>query len=378
MAAPTCWRRSRARSRPAAPSRTSPRARSRSSQSAASKKASGGDAQRSNSGPAAAEGQISEARARSKARSPGALPGFIDPQLASSAAKPPAGESWVHEVKFDGYRLIARIDRGKAKLKTRSGLDWTDKFPSLKKALEALPVVTAMLDGEVVVETEKGTPSFAELQADLSENRSDRFRYYLFDLMHLDGTDLTRAPLIERKRALAELLEGQGGILTYSRAFHRARRRRVRPRLPAGAGRHRLQAEDRALSLGPLQVLAQDQVRRQPRVRHSRLRALHHAAQGGGRARARPACERQARLRWPRRLGLLHQGGRGSLAQARGHPRRQARRRCRTRREPPQRALGQAKAGGGGGDPRLDRRPHRPPRRVQGTEARQGGCRCRA
>jgi bifunctional non-homologous end joining protein LigD len=154
-----------------------------------------------------------------KGAKPGALAGFIDPQLASSTAKPPIGEAWVHEVKFDGYRLIARIDRGKAKLKTRSGLDWTVKFPSLKKALEGLPVVTAMLDGEVVVETDKGTPSFAELQADLSEGRSDRFRYYLFDLMHLDGADLTRAPLIERKRALAELLEGQGGILTLSEHF---------------------------------------------------------------------------------------------------------------------------------------------------------------
>ena len=164
-------------------------------------------------------GPVSTKRTPIKGSRPGALPGFIDPQLASSATKPPSGEAWVHEVKFDGYRLIARIDRGKAKLKTRSGLDWTDKFSSLKKALEALPVVTAMLDGEVVVETEKGTPSFAELQADLSENRSDRFRYYLFDIMHLDGADLTRAPLLERKRALAQLLDGRGGILTYSEHF---------------------------------------------------------------------------------------------------------------------------------------------------------------
>jgi bifunctional non-homologous end joining protein LigD len=154
-----------------------------------------------------------------KGSRPGALPGFIDPQLASPATKPPVGEAWVHEVKFDGYRLIARIDRGKAKLKTRTGLDWTIKFPTLRKALETLPVVTAMLDGEVVVETEKGTPSFGDLQADLSEGRSDRFRYYLFDLLHLDGADLTRAPLLERKRSLAQLLEGHGSILTYSEHF---------------------------------------------------------------------------------------------------------------------------------------------------------------
>lgn len=148
-----------------------------------------------------------------------ALPSFVEPQLASLASKPPTGESWVHEIKFDGYRLMARVDRGHVKLKTRNGLDWTTRFPSLKKALEALPVVTAFLDGEVVVETEKGTPSFAELQADLSEGRSDRFRYYVFDVSHLDGTDLSRVPLIERKRVLADLLSGHHGIIAYSEHF---------------------------------------------------------------------------------------------------------------------------------------------------------------
>ena len=71
-----------------------------------------------------------------------------------------------------------------------------------------------MLDGEVVVESESGAPSFTELQADLSAGRSDRFRYYLFDLLHLDGLDLRGAPLIERKAALARLLDGHNGILT--------------------------------------------------------------------------------------------------------------------------------------------------------------------
>jgi bifunctional non-homologous end joining protein LigD len=139
--------------------------------------------------------------------------------LASPVTGPPAGKSWVHEIKFDGYRLIARIDRGRVKLLTRKGLDWTMKFSSLKTALEGLPVVTALLDGEVVVESESGAPSFAELQADLSAGRSDRFRYYLFDLLHLDGMDLTPAPLLDRKAALAGLLEGHSGILTYSEHF---------------------------------------------------------------------------------------------------------------------------------------------------------------
>jgi bifunctional non-homologous end joining protein LigD len=156
---------------------------------------------------------------RIKGSKPGPLPSFIEPQLASATTSPPVGGSWVHEVKFDGYRLLARLDRGRVKLLTRKGLDWTTKFPTLKKALEALPVVTAFLDGEVVVQTDKGTPSFADLQADLSAGRSDRFRYYLFDLLHLDGMDLARVPLLDRKTALAELLAGDDGVLALSEHF---------------------------------------------------------------------------------------------------------------------------------------------------------------
>ena len=157
--------------------------------------------------------------ARIKGAKPGALPIFVEPQLASPTAAPPASVGWVHEIKFDGYRLMARIDRGRVKLLTRKGLDWTDKFSSLRKDLEGLPVVMAMLDGEVVVESEGGAPSFPELQADLSAGRSDRFRYYLFDLLHLDGMDLRGATLIERKTALARLLAGHNGTLTYSEHF---------------------------------------------------------------------------------------------------------------------------------------------------------------
>jgi len=150
----------------------------------------------------------------------GALPSFVEPQLGSLAVHPPVGEGWVHEIKFDGYRLLARIDRGRVTLKTRSGLDWTTKFASVKKALEALPVVTAFLDGEVVAESEAGTPSFANLQNDLSAGRSDRFRYYLFDLLHLDGVDLVGVPLLDRKAALSRLLAGHdGGPLRYSEHF---------------------------------------------------------------------------------------------------------------------------------------------------------------
>ncbi len=148
------------------------------------------------------------------------LPTFIEPALATLVDAPPMGDQWVHEVKFDGYRLLARIDRGRVRLKTRSGLDWTDKFPSVQKTLQALPVDAAFIDGEVVVETEAGVPDFAALQADLSEGRSDRFRYYMFDLLHLDGWDLTGAALLDRKRALAGLIPGRtGDALRYSEHF---------------------------------------------------------------------------------------------------------------------------------------------------------------
>jgi bifunctional non-homologous end joining protein LigD len=174
---------------------------------------------RQGSDPVPASGERESAPARIKGAKPGSLPGFVEPHLASPTASPPAGAGWVHEVKFDGYRLMARIDRGRAKLLTRKGLDWTDKFASLRKALEGLPVMTALLDGEVIVESESGAPSFGDLQADLSAGRSDRFRYYLFDLLHLDGIDLTGAPLLERKAALAQLLTGHNHTLTYSEHF---------------------------------------------------------------------------------------------------------------------------------------------------------------
>jgi len=150
----------------------------------------------------------------------GALPGFIEPALASLAPRPPQGDAWVHEIKFDGYRLLARIDRGRVRLKTRSGLDWTAKFASVQAALERLALVTAFLDGEVVVEGASGAPDFGALQGDLSEGRSDRLRYYLFDLMHLDGHDLTGATLLDRKAALARLLLGApNDVLRYSEHF---------------------------------------------------------------------------------------------------------------------------------------------------------------
>ena len=149
-----------------------------------------------------------------------ALPDFVAPALASLRAAPPAGQEWLHEVKFDGYRLQARIEGGKARLLTRSGQDWTDRFgTAVIDALRALPVRTALLDGELVVESGNGASDFSALQADLSAGRDDRFVFYLFDLLYLDGYDLRALPLTQRKAMLEKLLAPASGPLRYSGHF---------------------------------------------------------------------------------------------------------------------------------------------------------------
>ena len=124
------------------------------------------------------------------------MPGFVEPMLATLAKSPPGGERWLHEIKFDGYRLQARIENGDVTLWTRAGLDWTEKFAgAVPGALRDLPVRNALLDGELVVENESGVSEFSRLQADLSEGRRDRFVYYAFDCLYLDGYDLREATL---------------------------------------------------------------------------------------------------------------------------------------------------------------------------------------
>ena len=148
----------------------------------------------------------------------GLLRTFIEPSLATLVDEAPHGDEWIHEIKFDGYRLQARIDGKNVKLLTRKGLDWTAKFKPVAAALRDLKLGSALLDGELVVEDETGLSSFASLQADLKSGRTDRMVFYAFDLLYLDGYDLTKLPLIERKTFLATLLEDApaGGILRYS------------------------------------------------------------------------------------------------------------------------------------------------------------------
>lgn len=157
---------------------------------------------------------------RTKGAKKAALPAFVEPMLASLAASPPAGGRWLHEIKFDGYRLQARIEAGRVKLLTRSGLDWTGKFgKAVVAALQELPVGTALIDGELVVETASGVSDFPALQADLSAGRTGRFVFYVFDLIHLDGYDLRAVPLIERKAMLERIVVPDGGMIRFSSHF---------------------------------------------------------------------------------------------------------------------------------------------------------------
>ena len=150
----------------------------------------------------------------------GPLPDFVPPALATLAAKAPAGSKWIHEIKFDGYRLQARIEGGRVKLLTRSGLDWTKKFGEpVVEALRALPVQDALIDGELVVENAAGASDFSALQEALSQSRTDGFSYFVFDLLHLDGHDLIACKLVDRKAALARLIEGADPLIRLSEHF---------------------------------------------------------------------------------------------------------------------------------------------------------------
>jgi len=131
------------------------------------------------------------------------LPLFVEPELASMAEQPPAGSQWWHEIKFDGYRAQARVDGRDIKILTRTGLNWTDRFSPIADAVGALGLGSAILDGEIVVEDAAGLSSFNELVGDLKSGRTDRFRYYVFDVLYLNGADLRNASLADRKEALA-------------------------------------------------------------------------------------------------------------------------------------------------------------------------------
>ena len=135
------------------------------------------------------------------------FPGFVEPCLALLVEKPPAGDGWLHEIKFDGYRLMVAIDGKSIRLLTRSGLDWTDRFPGIAEAFEDFPAKSALIDGEAIIEDENGVSSFSALQEALSERKTASAAvFFAFDLLYLDGHSLRESALDDRKDVLAKLL----------------------------------------------------------------------------------------------------------------------------------------------------------------------------
>jgi len=159
-------------------------------------------------------------RAPFKPRGKSPLPDFIAPQLATRVAQPPAGRDWLHEIKFDGYRVIARIEDGKITLLTRRGHDWTKRFGEVVEALKKLPLRQAMIDGEIVVTNDTGVSDFGKLQATLAGEAKYPLSFQAFDLLHLDGEDLTGRSLIERKALLQPLIAGLGAQSTVLYSDH--------------------------------------------------------------------------------------------------------------------------------------------------------------
>jgi ATP-dependent DNA ligase len=131
--------------------------------------------------------------ARSRPESRAALPRWVKPQLCQLVKTAPDGPEWLHEIKFDRYRMHARIDRGRAELLTRTGLDWTGKYPAAAAALAALPAKTVYLDGELCGVRPDGTTSFDMIQVASEQGNAAALVFFAFDLLFLDGEDLTVA-----------------------------------------------------------------------------------------------------------------------------------------------------------------------------------------
>ena len=145
------------------------------------------------------------AQARIDSDKPLAMPEFVPPQLCKLVERPPAGDDWAHEIKFDGYRMQLRVAERQAALRTRKGLDWTDKYQPIADAASALP--DCIIDGEIVALDHNGAPDFAALQAAMSEGKVKDLVFFAFDLLFSSGKDLRELPLAKRKARLESLLD---------------------------------------------------------------------------------------------------------------------------------------------------------------------------
>jgi bifunctional non-homologous end joining protein LigD len=144
---------------------------------------------------------------------------FIAPQLVSSVEEPPDGKHWIHEIKHDGYRSLVLIENGKARVFTRNGLDWSDRYAGIVRAASALPCTSAIIDGEAIVQDDEGASDFAALQTAIG-SKSNSIILYAFDLLHLNGEDLRQRELQARREKLAELIAPDAeSRIQFSEAF---------------------------------------------------------------------------------------------------------------------------------------------------------------
>lgn len=132
------------------------------------------------------------------------MPDFVAPQLCETRERPPSAAGWIHEIKFDGYRIQMRIENAQVTLKTRKGLDWTAKYPVIAASGAALP--DAIIDGEICALDENGAPDFAALQAAMSEGKTDELVFFAFDLLFDGSDDLREYPLTGRKDRLQQIM----------------------------------------------------------------------------------------------------------------------------------------------------------------------------
>ena len=191
----------------------------------------------------ALEPRRAEGRARARRRPARRRPPFEEPQLATLVDEVPTGNGWLHEYKYDGYRLLLAVGDGVATAWTRNGKDWSDKFKALVKAAAKLPA-GCLIDGEAVAIDDEGKPSFQLLQATLKDRQGANLVFYAFDLLIDRGEDIRKLPNIERKERLAALLEGVSPADPLRRPCHRPRRGDVRRDLQAGRRGHRLEEGD--------------------------------------------------------------------------------------------------------------------------------------
>ncbi len=192
------------------------------------------------------------------------LPPFVEPQLCKLVDRPPGGAGWAHEIKFDGYRLQLRVEHGRAAIRTRKGLDWSDRFPEIVRDGGGLP--DGLYDGEAVALDPEGKPDFAGLQAALSSGRTGELVLFIFDALFCDGEDLRELPLADRKARLKTTLDAAPASprLRYVDHFVTAGDAVLKSACSMDLEGNRLQAAGRPLSLRAGRELDQGQVPRRP------------------------------------------------------------------------------------------------------------------